>query len=57
MRALDACLANTSDAFGDLVAPGVAHPCAPSARLALIFERAGQARVTGAASPWFWMHR
>ncbi|MCA3503496.1 MAG: hypothetical protein IOD05_09665 [Rhodobacter sp.] len=57
MRAFDACLPNTSDALGDLVVPGVAHPCTPSKRSALIWRNAEQARVTGAVSPWFWMHR
>lgn len=57
MRAFDACLPNTSDALGDLVVPGVAHPCTPSKRSALIWRNAEQARATGAVSPWFWMHR
>jgi hypothetical protein len=57
MRAFDACLPNTSDALGHLVAPGLAHPCTPSDRLALIWRSTEQARVTGVVQPWFRMHR
>ena len=57
MRAIDACLANETNTFDDLVARGIAHPCTTFEQWRLIWRNAGQMPVTGAVTPSSWMQR
>lgn len=57
MRAVDACLANTSNSFGDLMARSVAHPCTTVEPWRLIWRSAGKTRVTGTVALRFRIRR